>query len=489
MERNINEVYMNRPVVKRIVRVFFLAFVVGLLALAGEYWNWKSTRSEGETRLAEAINNLDEKEPGWRDYLATRNRRLDPAEKNSAERAFAVVNSLPRDFHDWCNEANPKENLESNQLCTDENIAELREMMQPYAAKIDQLKELVDTSLKSGFEYTLSEPNPSKTLVENRMRFRRAALLIMFDTEIHLGQKNERACIENCRAILGAGRAIGDDPNLISQLVRMAQSTVAVMSCERILGCGHPRIGLPELQSEFYQETKIGHLRNALYGERIHMDQLFERLDQNQLGLEHVGYPNPPSSSFSIDRISWTNYRQYVPAQRAEQLEIYNQLIEYTKYDYPKRMEWTNQISERIDAITDKKKDLIRYLTPAFQIIDKAEQRTKALLLCAVVGIACERFRIDKGRWPNDLEEIPKTILDAVPSDPYTGLPLIMNRTETGLVIYSTGIDGFDDGGETLDQKMEPGTDIGFRLYDLAHRRKPAPKPTPPEIESPDVTP
>jgi hypothetical protein len=50
-----------------------------------------------------------------------------------------------------------------------------------------------------------------------------------------------------------------------------------------------------------------------------------------------------------------------------------------------------------------------------------------------------------------------------------------------GIVIYSVGDDGADDGG-TLADGSEPqdGTDIGFRLWDVPRRRQ--------EPESPRVT-
>jgi hypothetical protein len=45
-------------------------------------------------------------------------------------------------------------------------------------------------------------------------------------------------------------------------------------------------------------------------------------------------------------------------------------------------------------------------------------------------------------------------------------------------VIYSTGPDQIDNGGK-LDHGMPPrfGTDVGYRLWDPARRRQPAPKP------------
>ena len=58
----------------------------------------------------------------------------------------------------------------------------------------------------------------------------------------------------------------------------------------------------------------------------------------------------------------------------------------------------------------------------------------------------------------------------------YSGL----KRTPDGLVIYSVGPDRADnDGFMNPEQPLEPGTDIGFRLWDPRHRRQPPNPPAP----------
>jgi len=79
-----------------------------------------------------------------------------------------------------------------------------------------------------------------------------------------------------------------------------------------------------------------------------------------------------------------------------------------------------------------------------------------------------------------------------VPADLYDGMPLRLRRLEDGLVIYSVGPDGQDNGGH-LDRKSptNPGTDLGFRLWDVAKRRQPPvpPKPVEPPFGVPGMGP
>jgi hypothetical protein len=65
--------------------------------------------------------------------------------------------------------------------------------------------------------------------------------------------------------------------------------------------------------------------------------------------------------------------------------------------------------------------------------------------------------------------------------DPSDGAPLRHRRTGEGLIIYSIGPDGVDDGGKVDPTKSlkEPGVDIGFRMYDVDKRRQAVLPPIP----------
>ena len=87
-------------------------------------------------------------------------------------------------------------------------------------------------------------------------------------------------------------------------------------------------------------------------------------------------------------------------------------------------------------------------LAPATDKIAQAVQRSHGQQRCAIVALACERFRKKNDRWPNSLDELKAAgMLAAIPTDPYVGGPLKLNRTSDGLLIYVVGQDLKDDGG------------------------------------------
>jgi hypothetical protein len=51
-----------------------------------------------------------------------------------------------------------------------------------------------------------------------------------------------------------------------------------------------------------------------------------------------------------------------------------------------------------------------------------------------------------------------------VPLDPFTGQPLKLKPTAYGVVVYSVGPDGVDDGGQPLTDDHPPKGDIRVRI-------------------------
>jgi hypothetical protein len=88
--------------------------------------------------------------------------------------------------------------------------------------------------------------------------------------------------------------------------------------------------------------------------------------------------------------------------------------------------------------------------------------------------VAVERYRVANNRWPDTLPELVPAYLPKVPLDPYDGAPLRYRRLSDGVVIYSVGADGKDNGGKLTDGRTREGIDVGFRLWDVSQRRQPA---------------
>ena len=100
-------------------------------------------------------------------------------------------------------------------------------------------------------------------------------------------------------------------------------------------------------------------------------------------------------------------------------------------------------------------------------------QRSQAVLRSAIAALAVERYRLEHERWPHSLSALVPQYLRQAPVDPHDGESLRYRRLDHGVVIYSVGPDQQDNGGNITSNSTAPGTDIGFRLWNVEKRRQP----------------
>lgn len=85
---------------------------------------------------------------------------------------------------------------------------------------------------------------------------------------------------------------------------------------------------------------------------------------------------------------------------------------------------------------------------PDFQSVFLKEATLEAMVLTTRAGLACKIFKQKTGHYPETLDALVPEFLDKLPVDPFTGKPLSYRLQEGGgIIIYSLGSNGKDDGG------------------------------------------
>ena len=95
------------------------------------------------------------------------------------------------------------------------------------------------------------------------------------------------------------------------------------------------------------------------------------------------------------------------------------------------------------------------------------------------VLVALERFRAERGDYPQTLTELLPSFIDKLPMDPWSGEPFHYVRVDAkkdrvgrSFLLYSVGADGVDDGGVEQafeifnSQRSKPGTDFVVNRWD-----------------------
>ena len=172
----------------------------------------------------------------------------------------------------------------------EKQIATLRAELDTLTPALAEARKVVD--MCDGRYIVAWALDPLTTLLPHAEKARITARLLKLDAinRVHNGDPN--GALDSCRAILNVGRSLGDEPLLITQLVRVAIQTVSLRTLEHILAVGEPSDeALAAMQRLLEDEEAQALLRAALRGERATLNDLYARLASGELkkmGQEEV---------------------------------------------------------------------------------------------------------------------------------------------------------------------------------------------------------
>jgi hypothetical protein len=453
-----------QPAKRPWLRLLVVTGLLGVLAIAGlVVYSVQSAQGELQAAFAEA----DRLDPGWRLEEIEDNRAVIADKDNSALRVMAVRKLMPANFgkpmFDVVNYADPPPNIRIDP----KRVGLIRQEMVAAAAALKAARQLKD--FPRGRYPIKYSADFITTVINEQQESRAVAALLQFDVQLLNEDGKADAALSSCRAILNTGRALGDEPLLISQLIRKAECSIGLACIEQTLAQGVAgETALAEVQKLLADEEKHSGFLAAMRGERAGSDRAMESI---QIG-------GVSGSGSSLKEQLLLHLPGEIMRSRALLFRRNTQLVEAAKLP-------PSQQGERLQALEADLQEqplLVRHASSACLKVAAAHQPTRAQIRCAMAGVAAERYRLKHGRWPEGLEQLKTAgFLETVPGDPFTEAPLRLSRRKDGIVIYSVGPDGVDNRGNiNRENPPTPGTDLGFQLWDVPQRRQPY-RPPPPE--------
>jgi hypothetical protein len=366
--------------------------------------------------------------------------------------------------------------LEPQRQLNEEQTTALRHEMSRAAAALVEARKMVDRT-EGRYSITYS-PDFISTLIPHTQDARLIAAMLAYDAVLRAQAGDADGALSSCRGVLNAGRSVGDEPLIISQLVRVACRTTAVDRVQRVLAQGESsEEALRQLQGLLEKEESEPLLLIAARGERAGLDRLMETIQAGKIKLTPrdltmtAALSGDPRSGPTLSESLLLLAPASIKFQRAAMLRWMNRFVELAKLPPHER----HTELQRLEKTRGDQPVLVRLFVPALGKLSDSCQRSDAELRCAIVAVAAERYRRAQGHWPKNVGALKEAgYLQAIPADPYNGQPLLWRRLDDGWVVYSIGPDGADNGGK-LDRRnpVAPGTDFGFRLWDMAQRRQP----------------
>ena len=326
------------------------------------------------------------------------------------------------------------------------------------------------------------------TILPYAQRTRTIASILSYDALWRAEEGDVDGALASCRAVINSGRCIGDEPTMISMLVRLACRGVALGRIERTLAQGEPsEEALAALQHLLEKEEAEPLLLIGVRGERAMFDRFLDAVEAGDIPRRDLLRLAP---RYGIE-VSWRDSALLLTGLtiKNERAALLHHMTEYVEIAKLPVEEWAGALEQWV-AKHDQLPSLARALTAGpprdltLARMVEVHRHSQTVMRCAMVLTALERYRRANERWPDRLEDlVPAFLPRGVPRDPYDGELLRYHRITDGVVVYSVGPDGQDDGGVKLTHRRisspgppPAGVDVGFRLWDPAQRRQ-APKP------------
>jgi hypothetical protein len=433
------------------------------------YYFYRSHRAAAE--LKEAVAETDRLDPGWRLEELEAKRKVIPKRRNAGRVVLAAHQKLPQK---WGTSAVFLEigdlPTEPPLLLSGRQTIALRAELTKLAPALLQARGLKDLP-EGRYEIQWSEDGFG-TLFPHWQPAREIASLLSFDALLRARDGDADGALDSCLAVLNAGRSIGDEPTLVSLLVRIACQALAVQRLEQALAQGLPSgEALARVQAALEKEARPPLLLIAFRGERAALHRFMTQVEEGKASAEQPG-ARPQEISFR-EKVEHLLAFNSAPLAHAWMLHYLNQAIEIAK----RPPEEQQTALQELEGTLQEAPKVAKMVLPAIVKVREAYVRNLAQMRCAAVALAAERYRRQNDRWPAKLADLVRSrLLRKVPADPYDGRPLRYRKLKNGVVVYSVGPDGRDDGGK-IDRKnpVAKGTDQGFQLWDVGNRRQPPP--------------
>lgn len=273
--------------------------------------------------------------------------------------------------------------------------------------------------------------------------------------------------------------ALRHETVLISLLVRMANRSLAMDRIERTVNlCGVDEPSLRLMETHLKRMESDINFHRALMVERVvFLDSLEWMRSGGRNAVMFI------SGSGGDALVGLWSYLPAVPAlDAAVGLEVLTEFANGVDTPEARSIEHCMTIETRVSKLAWYG-IMSRMFIPSLSRAVAIWVRQTASARTLRSALACERYRLATGQWPENLADLIPDYLDALPTDPFDGQPIRFERIEQGIKVWTIGEDMMDDGGDVgrLDGKPNRSPpDAGWILMDPNRRGRPAGNNGPP---------
>jgi hypothetical protein len=249
------------------------------------------------------------------------------------------------------------------------------------------------------------------------------------------------------------GQLLAEEPFLISQLVRLADLSMALLGTEHLLSRRDLTAAqLGRLEAMFAQMSAADGLGRSYLGERATALSMFDKSARSLAQLAQTEDAGDALVSDAGERAGkgLMSALGLAGADKRLMLETFDEALRDVEKETPevvaRRVTLFEEATSKARGFPPK--IYTGLLLPAMSKVGNRFATYEARRRAALTALAVERYRLaNKGTLPQNLEALVPRFLPEVPLDPYDGQALRYRRAGKGYVIYSVGSDLADNDG------------------------------------------
>lgn len=354
-----------------------------------------------------------------------------------------------------------------------EVLSEIREYV---GARSEALQLIHKASAMSQCVFPIEWNGPDTDLV-HLAHARAATRLLQLSMILAAEDADPHAAISAVSDCLTLAKRISQEPVLISGLVSCAVNSIALGGASRMLSRTEPTPeDLAALQKMLEDAAETFSIRAGLAGEIANMSYAMEMIAQGRTyGAfdedSSVGSDQAGGRRRSLALSAWW-YKNDMKGAEAEMIRTQMKLIEAAQTPTPEGLcgSYKSTLDAQVAVSSYRLAVMVRMLIPGQVRAIQQCELARAKLRAAAACVAAMRYRRDKGDWPATLNTLVPDYLAAVPVDPFVGGPLAYRAREDGIIAYTVGRNGVDNGGKYGVIKAEESDigdydDFGFRVW------------------------
>jgi hypothetical protein len=300
------------------------------------------------------------------------------------------------------------------------------------------------------FEHNYGRPSFEMLLPEVQ-HLRQGARLLVLEARYRAAKGDMQGALEDAVAVGRLGDHINQQPILISHMLAVACHGMQTQCLESVLAFGSPAgedlalwSGRPTL-SNSVALTRALRMEEAL-GLRM-MSKVLSEDSARTLSQLSGGGDDSNRWFLGLMQSPWRVFM--LPGDMASYPETMRKAQRLAAQPYFKcRRQW-----EFLEPRMQGKRTGIMtgMLIPALGHVARSSARMEAKNRLADLAVGVTKYKLKHAKYPAKLADLVPGFLPAVPIDPLGGKPLRMVAADGGLVLYSVGPDGDDDGGAEWD--------------------------------------